>query len=80
MMKQLRSQLHGAIEACRAAFSDKERYVVEHSLLSPQPPTLATIGSTLKISRERVRQIQMESLRLLRQLLRRRGVSKDQLF
>jgi RNA polymerase nonessential primary-like sigma factor len=27
-----------------------------------------------------VRQIQMESLRVLRQILRRRGVSKDELF
>jgi RNA polymerase nonessential primary-like sigma factor len=32
------------------------------------------------VTRERVRQIQMEALRMLRQMLRRRGVSKDQLF
>ena len=42
--------------------------------------TLEDLAADLKVTRERVRQIQMEALRVLRQMLRRKGVSKDQLF
>ncbi len=42
--------------------------------------TLEDLALELQVTRERVRQIQMESLRILRQLLRRRGVSKDELY
>ena len=61
---------------------EKQRCVVERrfGLNGYEIHTLEKVADTLGITRERVRQIQMESLRLLRQLLRRRGVTKDELF
>ncbi|MCU0810496.1 MAG: RNA polymerase sigma factor RpoS [Thiobacillaceae bacterium] len=65
-----------------AQLNDKQRWVIERrfGLNGLEACTLEDLALELKVTRERVRQIQMESLRLLRQLLRRRGVSKDQLF
>jgi len=62
--------------------NDKQRWVIERrfGLNGFEACTLEDLALELKVTRERVRQIQMESLRLLRQLLRRRGVNKDQLF
>lgn len=62
--------------------NDKQRWVIErrfginHNDIS----TLEDLAADLKVTRERVRQIQMEALRVLRNMLRRKGVSKDQLF
>ena len=42
--------------------------------------TLEDLGQELQVTRERVRQIQMEALRILRQLLRRRGVPREALI
>jgi RNA polymerase nonessential primary-like sigma factor len=62
--------------------NDKQRWVIERrfGLNSMEACTLEDLALELQVTRERVRQIQMESLRVLRQLLRRRGVSKDELF
>jgi RNA polymerase nonessential primary-like sigma factor len=62
--------------------NDKQRWVIERrfGLNGLEACTLEDLASELQVTRERVRQIQMESLRILRQLLRRRGMSKDQLF
>jgi RNA polymerase nonessential primary-like sigma factor len=62
--------------------NDKQRWVIERrfGLNGLEACTLEDLAVELKVTRERVRQIQMESLRLLRQLLRRRGMSKDELF
>ena len=62
--------------------NDKQRWVIERrfGLNNCEACTLEDLALELQVTRERVRQIQMESLRILRQMLRRRGVSKDQLF
>jgi len=62
--------------------NDKQRWVIERrfGLNNCEACTLEDLAIELQVTRERVRQIQMESLRILRQMLRRRGVSKDQLF
>ncbi|MDO9221403.1 MAG: RNA polymerase sigma factor RpoS [Thiobacillus sp.] len=62
--------------------NDKQRWVIERrfGLNGLESCTLEDLANELQVTRERVRQIQMESLRILRQLLRRRGMSKDQLF
>ena len=62
--------------------NDKQRWVIERrfGLNNCEACTLEDLALELQVTRERVRQIQMESLRMLRQMLRRRGVSKDQLF
>ncbi|MGK2951996.1 MAG: RNA polymerase sigma factor RpoS [Thiobacillus sp.] len=62
--------------------NDKQRWVIERrfGLSGFQISTLEDLALELQVTRERVRQIQMEALRMLRQMLRRRGVSKDELF
>ena len=62
--------------------NDKQRWVIERrfGLNNQEPCTLEDLALELHVTRERVRQIQMESLRVLRQLLRRRGMDKDELF
>jgi len=62
--------------------NDKQRWVIERrfGLNNCEACTLEDLAVELQVTRERVRQIQMEALRILRQMLRRRGVSKDQLF
>jgi RNA polymerase nonessential primary-like sigma factor len=62
--------------------NDKQRWVIERrfGLNGCTACTLEDLALELQVTRERVRQIQMESLRVLRQTLRRRGISKDELF
>ena len=42
--------------------------------------TLEELAASMSLTRERVRQIQIEGLETLRRLLRRKGVSKDMLL
>lgn len=62
--------------------NDKQRWVIERrfGLYGQEPCTLEDLALELNVTRERVRQIQMEALRVLRQLLRRRGMTRDELF
>jgi len=62
--------------------NDKQRWVIERrfGINNNDISTLEDLAVDLKVTRERVRQIQMEALRVLRNMLRRKGVSKDQLF
>jgi len=62
--------------------NDKQRWVIERrfGLNNQEPCTLEDLALELHVTRERVRQIQMEALHVLRQLLRRRGMNKDELF
>ncbi|HUX29800.1 MAG TPA: RNA polymerase sigma factor RpoS [Thiobacillus sp.] len=62
--------------------NDKQRWVIERrfGLNGCEACTLEDLALELQVTRERVRQIQMEALRMLRQTLRRRGISKDELF
>jgi RNA polymerase nonessential primary-like sigma factor len=75
-------ELERHVQEWMAQLNDKQRWVIERrfGLNGHDACTLEDLALDLGVTRERVRQIQMESLRLLRQLLRRRGVDKDQLF
>jgi RNA polymerase sigma-32 factor len=46
--------------------SDKEKYVIENRIMADSPLTLQEIGYHLKLSRERVRQIEGEALKKLK--------------
>ena len=46
------------VAAAMEGLSQRERYIIEHRLLTDEGSTLAEIGSTLGISRERVRQLE----------------------
>ncbi len=65
-----------------AELSEKQRWVIEcrFGLNNQDVSTLEQLASQLGVTRERVRQIQVEALQALRRILRRRGVSKDGLL
>ena len=70
------------IETWLAQLSDKQREVVERrfGLHGNEAATLEEIGVELGVTRERVRQIQLEAIKRLRQILEREGFSLDTLF
>ena len=61
------------------SLSDKQRLVIErrYGLGGYEPATLEELADELKLTRERVRQIQQESLQRLRRTLGARGVGRD---
>lgn len=65
-----------------AQLNDKQRAVVERrfGLHGRDIGTLEEVGSEIGVTRERVRQIQIEALKRLRQILEREGFSVDALF
>jgi len=62
--------------------NDKQRTVIERrfGLSGQEVVTLEQLAAQLGLTRERVRQIQLEALSALRRLLRRLGLSKDVLL
>jgi RNA polymerase sigma-32 factor len=60
--KQIHTSLHQAMNA----LTPKETLVIEKRLLTESPRTLQEIGDELKITRERVRQIEEQALKKLR--------------
>jgi len=74
--------LHLQIQAWLSELSFKQREVVERrfGLNGREISTLEEVGADIGVTRERVRQIQVEALRRLRTLLERSGYSTDSLF
>ena len=70
------------LETWLAQLNDKQRAVVERrfGLHGRETATLEEVGNEIGVTRERVRQIQIEALRRLRQILEREGFSVDALF
>ena len=62
--------------------TDKHRWVIERrfGLNDQDLATLEELAEHLGVTRERVRQIQLEALQILRRILRRRGLSQDGLL
>ncbi|MDD3528964.1 MAG: RNA polymerase sigma factor RpoS [Gallionellaceae bacterium] len=62
--------------------SDKHRWVIERrfGLNDSDVATLEELAEHLGVTRERVRQIQLEGLQILRRILRRKGIAKDGLL
>ncbi|MGE0485729.1 MAG: RNA polymerase sigma factor RpoS [Gammaproteobacteria bacterium] len=70
------------LETWLAQLNDKQRAVVERrfGLNGQEIATLEEVGSEIGVTRERVRQIQIEALKRLRKILEREGFSVEQLF
>lgn len=62
--------------------SEKQRLVIQHryGLDDVEVLTLEDLAAQLGLTRERVRQIQLEALAQLRRILKRRGVSREELL
>ena len=81
--EQLQDQLiHDSIADWLSQLTDKQREVVSRrfGLLGHDSCTLEEVGREIGLTRERVRQIQVEALRRLRRLLERQGLSADALL
>jgi len=70
------------IDTWLGQLNDKQRAVVvrRFGLYGREIATLEEVGNEIGVTRERVRQIQIEALRRLRQILEREGFSVDALF
>lgn len=74
--------LHNVIENWLERLSDKQREVVERrfGLNGFEKSTLEEVGASIGVTRERVRQIQMDALKRLRHILEAEGLSEEALF
>jgi RNA polymerase nonessential primary-like sigma factor len=65
-----------------AQLTDKQRLVIQYryGIDDVEVLTLEDLAAQMDLTRERVRQIQLEALAQLRRLIKRRGVSRDVLF
>jgi RNA polymerase nonessential primary-like sigma factor len=74
--------VRGNIEQWLTQLSEKQREVVERrfGLNGHDVSTLEEVGNTIGVTRERVRQIQIEALRKLREILEKEGFSGDALL
>jgi RNA polymerase nonessential primary-like sigma factor len=70
------------IEKWLGRLNEKQRQVVEQrfGLNGCEKGTLEDVGNSIGVTRERVRQIQMDALKRLRQILEAEGLSEDSLF
>jgi RNA polymerase nonessential primary-like sigma factor len=73
--------IRGNIDRWLSELSDKQREVVERrfGLRGYDVATLEEVGEEIGVTRERVRQIQIEALKRLRNILESRGYSGDAL-
>lgn len=58
----------------------KEVLARRFGLLGYEPSTLEEVGKEIGLTRERVRQIQVEGLRRLREILVKQGLNMENLF
>jgi len=76
------SEMEGQVQDWLDQLSERQRSVVEkrYGLSGSEIHTLEQLALDLHLTRERVRQIQLEALSSLRRILRRSGINRDVLF
>lgn len=76
------SDVQAHIDIWLSKLSDKQRAVVERrfGLHGHEVVTLEEVGNEIGVTRERVRQIQIEAIKRLRQILEKEGFSLDALY
>jgi RNA polymerase nonessential primary-like sigma factor len=81
------AQIHGSeveslVREWITMLSDKQRMVIRHryGIDECELLTLEELAARLELTRERVRQIQLEALGQLRRILKRHGISRDALL
>jgi RNA polymerase nonessential primary-like sigma factor len=75
-------EIESLVQQWLEQLNDKQRTVIERrfGLNNQEVCTLEELAGHLGLTRERIRQIQLEALGQLRRILRRRGLSKDALL
>jgi RNA polymerase sigma-32 factor len=61
--------LKGEVQQALGNLSERERFIISERIMADDPMTLQELGDTFQISRERVRQIEGEALRKLKDRL-----------
>jgi RNA polymerase nonessential primary-like sigma factor len=76
------SEIEALLRCWIDALTDKPRQIIRHryGIENCDVLTLEELSNQLGITRERVRQIQIEALGQLRKMLRRRGITKETLL
>lgn len=76
------NNLYNRLNACLQSLNDKQRSILAQrfGLYGHEEATLEEVGQKVGLTRERVRQIQVEALKQLRQVLEVQGVGSDILF
>ncbi|MDN5752662.1 MAG: RNA polymerase sigma factor RpoS [Nitrosospira sp.] len=77
-----KSEIKHRVQEWLNRLSDKQRCIIEqrYGLNGDDAQTLEQLAKRLELTRERVRQIQLEALQTLRVMLRNDGVSRDGVF
>ena len=78
----LEDDVHTNVEDCLSKLNEKQREVVERrfGLHGHRVSTLEEVGKEIGVTRERVRQIQMDALKKLKRILEQEGFSVDALL
>lgn len=76
------NNLYNRLNACLQSLNDKQRSILAQrfGLYGHEEATLEEVGQKVGLTRERVRQIQVEALKQLRQVLEVQGVGAEILF
>jgi RNA polymerase nonessential primary-like sigma factor len=76
------AQIEGFVATSLAQLSEKQRFVVEHrfGVHGAVVRTLEELAAMLGVTRERVRQIQIEALQRLQRVMHREGVTREAAF
>jgi len=74
--------LYSVVDVWLSRLTEKQREVVQRrfGLNGFEKATLEEVGNCIGVTRERVRQIQMDALKRLRRLLEKEGLSEESLF
>ena len=66
MQKQEKKILEAEVQNAMKRLNEKEVFIIKNRIMAESPLTLQEIGDHLKLSRERVRQIESEALKKLK--------------
>jgi RNA polymerase nonessential primary-like sigma factor len=76
------SNMNGQLEECLNLLNEKQRSILARrfGLRGHEEATLEEVGAEVGLTRERVRQIQVEALKLLRSIMEEKGIAAETLF
>jgi RNA polymerase nonessential primary-like sigma factor len=82
MGMRLSHEIEALLEHGLASLNEREREVLagRYGLSDREPETLDVLAIRLGLTRERIRQIQIEALNKLKRNMMRRGISRDSIF
>ena len=72
---EYRSVMHSVISRALRCLDERERLVASARLMEDEPRTLAELGRTMGVSRERARQIEVRARQKLNRALKREGLT-----